>query len=322
MKKNILYLGMEIIGRPKDGGDYGQLRNRKMLSSNFDDIYIIEIPKIKLINHFFNLCLNRSFGYTSSFSKVIKIKLMESKSDTVFIDSSVNGGYAKYFKNRGLKTIVFFHNIEYDYYKGKYIVEKSITNWFLKHYIYNQEKQAIKYADKVIVLNERDKKGLKEYYNRDADLVLPLFYETIDKAKLVVNSLDSRYLLFVGGDFFANNEGATWFVKNVAPHVNIEIRIAGGCCNYLNSNIDMSKYNNVKLLGFVDDLDKLYVNASAVVCPIFNGSGMKTKTVEALRFGKTIFGTTEAFEGVDDTARASAANMFVVSGLSTSRRRI
>lgn len=46
-------------------------------------------------------------------------------------------------------------------------------------------------------------------------------------------------------------------------------------------------------------MDELYVNASAVICPIFSGSGMKTKTIEALRYGKNVYGTTEAFEGIE-----------------------
>lgn len=40
-------------------------------------------------------------------------------------------------------------------------------------------------------------------------------------------------------------------------------------------------------------------NADFLIAPIFEGSGMKLKTAEALMYGKTVFGTTEAFEGYD-----------------------
>jgi hypothetical protein len=49
----------------------------------------------------------------------------------------------------------------------------------------------------------------------------------------------------------------------------------------------------------VNDLEELYIHATAIVCPIFSGSGMKTKMIEALRYGKYIFATSEAFEGID-----------------------
>jgi len=55
-----------------------------------------------------------------------------------------------------------------------------------------------------------------------------------------------------------------------------------------------------------------------VVLPIISGSGMKTKTCEALMYGKRIFGTDEAFEGYGEVERAecvrcSSADDFVTA---------
>lgn len=55
---------------------------------------------------------------------------------------------------------------------------------------------------------------------------------------------------------------------------------------------------NVHFLGRVDDLAPYYLQATAVVAPILSGSGLKTKTVEALRYGKYVIGSAEAFEGI------------------------
>ena len=57
--------------------------------------------------------------------------------------------------------------------------------------------------------------------------------------------------------------------------------------------------SKVKVLGTVDSLDEYYLNADVVIAPIFSGGGMKVKTAEALSYGKTIFGTKEAFEGYE-----------------------
>ena len=56
---------------------------------------------------------------------------------------------------------------------------------------------------------------------------------------------------------------------------------------------------NIEVHGFVDDLDAFYYRADIMVLPIFSGGGMKTKTAEAMMFGKTIFGTAESFIGYD-----------------------
>jgi hypothetical protein len=63
--------------------------------------------------------------------------------------------------------------------------------------------------------------------------------------------------------------------------------------------------SNVKLDGYVNDLSSYYKSAVAVVAPIFKGSGMKTKVIEAMSYGKSIIGTDEAFQGIEcDFSRA------------------
>lgn len=294
----ILYIGMEVIGKPKTGGEYGQLRNRSLLQKVSNEVTIIEIPKIGLVRHAINLMTGKSYGYTPQLMKKINLQLAQNY-DYVFFDSSTYGAYVKFFCKKGFKTIVFCHNVEYDYFKTKWNSQRSFMNYVLVHYIHRQEYLSVHHATKLITLNDRDNQGLFRYYGRNADLVLPLFYEALSVTEITKDKSDKKYLLFVGADFCANNDGIAWFIKNVCPFINIEVRVAGGCCNAINQTLKIDDFPNVKLLGFVDDLDSEYIKASGVICPIFAGSGMKTKTVEALKYGKTIFGTTEAFEGIN-----------------------
>ena len=55
----------------------------------------------------------------------------------------------------------------------------------------------------------------------------------------------------------------------------------------------------VHIVGFTESLTEYYRRSRFIISPIFYGSGMKTKTAEALSYGKNIVGTTEAFEGYD-----------------------
>ena len=297
MGKRVLYIGMEVLGAPKTGGEYGQIRNRNMLKALFDEVIVVEIPKIGLFGHLVNLVLGRSYGYTRALRGTIDECINNGTYDFAFVDSSSYGGYVGIVAKNRLKSVVFCHNVEYDYYKAKYQSKKSFMNWILVHYIHRQEHLSIKNATKVVALNERDKKEIDSIYHRSADLVLPVFYEAIEKNAFQKQTAD--YLLFVGANFYANNDGIEWFIKNVSPYISSKVCIAGGCCDYIRNNINIAEYGNVSLLGFVDDLDSLYKAAAGVICPIFSGSGMKTKTIEALRFGRTVFGTSEAFEGID-----------------------
>ena len=105
-------------------------------------------------------------------------------------------------------------------------------------------------------------------------------------------------LLICWVKLFPNIEGLNWFLKHVAPYIDMDIRIVGACCkNPAFHNRILP--DNVYLEGYVDNIARYYINADAVIAPIFSGSGMKTKTIEAMSYGKTIFGTNEAFAGIE-----------------------
>lgn len=295
----ILYIGRKLVGSFRDGGDYGAFRNRKMLCDLYgkDNVVLCEIAKISPYRHLLNILLRRGYGETASVAHLMK-RLSGEKFDFVFVDGTNYGTYVDYFSEKGYKVIVFCHNVEYDYYTIKYRARKSVSNFLMRNYIRFNERLAIASAHAVIALNKRDASGIKKYYNKYPDLLLPIFYTPILKQRLQSSSKDS-YILFVGANQFVNVEGITWFIKKVTPLLKCTLWVAGSCCTSIREWFLQDEYPNVVLKGFVDDLEELYINAGAVVCPIFSGSGMKTKTVEALRYGKTIYGTTEAFEGID-----------------------
>lgn len=295
----ILYIGRKLTDKIQDGGDYGACRNRKMLCDLYgkENVVLCEIEKISPYAHLLNIILKRGYGETTSVSHRMR-RLSHEKFDFVFVDGTNYGTYAAYFSRKGYKVLVFCHNVEYDYYDIKYRANKSFANRLMKGYIHFNEELAMVHAHTVIALNERDASGIEKYYNRYPDLKLPIFYAPIPKQRLQ-SSLENHYLLFVGASQFVNVEGITWFIKEVSAKLKYPLWVVGSCCNPIKEWFRQDKYPNVVLKGFVDDLEELYINAAAVVCPIFSGSGMKTKTVEALRYGKTIYGTTEAFEGID-----------------------
>jgi glycosyltransferase involved in cell wall biosynthesis len=55
---------------------------------------------------------------------------------------------------------------------------------------------------------------------------------------------------------------------------------------------------SVSLLGFVDDLAATYRRATAVMVPVFTGTGMRIKTVEALSHGRPFIGNALATRGL------------------------
>ncbi len=215
--------------------------------------------------------------------------------DTLFIDGTCYGSFSTSFLKKR-RVISFFHNVEYDYFcqetKGTKGIRRKIKNAHTKLALYCYEKRLNKYADTIITLNKRDSDRLKKLYGKGSDLILPI---SMADTYMAGDHVDSGpYLLFVGSDFFGNTEGLFWFCEHCMPSVNVPLIAAG---NGMEKYKDKYETDKIKIYGYVDDLSQLYRNAAAVVLPIISGSGMKTKTCEAMMNGKVIFGTSESFEG-------------------------
>lgn len=310
--KRILFLSASDLGDRKSGGNQVSFRNYNLLRKFFevDSIYfsrelnkinntsVLPSTKNKFHTIFNNLFLY-SQGLTPSSEKKILEIIAKKKYELIFLDTSDYGRLAKKIKkiNLNTKVFTFFMDIKYDFSKAVVKTSKFPLKYLYyliqRSSIYN-EKLAVKYSDYLITLNSRDSRRLCEVYGGKSSLELPVTFE--DKYfKNINNSLiEKDYILFIGSLFFANYHGIKWFVENVIPHINKRLLVVGK--DFETKKLELER-ENVEVIGSVDDLTPYYLNASCLIMPIFEGSGMKVKTAEALMYGKTIYGTTEAFEG-------------------------
>lgn len=287
-----------IAREPKgiDGGTVIIKRNLSLLHGIYGEKNVIEIfvdfestwGKIK------NIVLAKPLGYNKKVLKNTQNILENENIKLMFIDHSLLGGFTHIFSGYNIPIVTFFHNVEYIYYQEKLKID-GIINFPMLYWARLNEKKAIKCSDYILTMTKHDSNKLKELYGREADLLLPssvpdLFVENHEVKK------GSKFHLFVGSGFFANIEGISWYIENVLPNVSIKLLVVGKGMEQLQNKYP---FDNLEILGFVDDLEPYYAQAEFVISPIFSGSGMKTKTAEALMFGKTIFGTSEAFEGYE-----------------------
>ena len=107
-------------------------------------------------------------------------------------------------------------------------------------------------------------------------------------------------LLFVGSGTMANVIGLTRFFEQSWPLIrakrpNAELLVAGSASRALKSAPP-----GVRLLGVVRDLTPLYGDCGVVISPLYTGSGLKIKLIEALAAGKAVVGTSVTAQGVED----------------------
>ena len=244
---------------------------------------------LNTINNLFHL---RQNGVTAKDEREIIKLINEKKINKVFVDCSINGSLIRIIKNKTSAIVyAFFHNCESDLI-FQYIKKGNILQVprFFSSFI--NEELTCKCADYIIGLNERDQSIIKEKHGRNFDYIIPI---SLDGKKENENfeELSPIDILFVGSNFFPNIQGINWFIKNITPHINQKLTIIGKDLE----KAAIHKHERVQVIGSVDSISPYYKAAKLVVIPIFCGSGMKVKTAEAMKYGKVIIGTKEAFEG-------------------------
>jgi hypothetical protein len=131
------------------------------------------------------------------------------------------------------------------------------------------------------------------------------------EAQLVGSPKDSQSILFVGNFYEANNYGISRFINEIWPKVRaavgdgVTLNVVGSSCESLTGSSDP----NVKLLGRVEDLAPLYEEAAVVINPMYFGTGMAVKMVEALSNGKAVVSTSVGMRGLTNAGDLGAASV-------------
>jgi len=305
-----------ILGLPPyEGGDVYSRRNLHLLQQAFgeENIYICAITKDKSllskaarnITVFYSdrsklsilkNCLSNRLQFRKDVEDSVLEYIMRIGCDAVFLDSSRMGLLQERLPEN-IKQILYMVGIEKDYIKALMRINPSRV--VLKRAFEINEALAVKNSDIVIVLNRRDADKLKEYYNYNPHMILPVTMgDSFIENKNVENILtpSTLQLLFVGSLFPPNKHGIIWFINEVMPHVNAELTVIGKNFEKLE---DKLRRKNVDIIGSVDELSQFYNNADAVVSPVFLGEGMKVKTTGHMMYGKPMFATDESLEGYD-----------------------
>lgn len=308
--KKILFVSNRLNEANKNGANIVAKRNLENLFEILgkENVIVYSIKnKHRTINIINNLIFNRIENITLIDEKKILKVIEEKKIKYVFLDTSCYGFLSKKLNKKQVKIVTFCHDITKELYSSiienfsKYSLKnliKKIRLKQLKKLSEINENLTFKYSDTLITLNKREGSLLKKEYNYNSDIEIPISFPMKKYAhKKDVYDKNKFNILFVGvGGFIPNMQGIEFFIKKVLPKLDAELNIIGkNMENYREFLTD----EKVNIIGTVDILDDYYLCADAVIAPIFCGGGMKVKTAEALMYGKTIFGTAEAFEGYE-----------------------
>lgn len=133
------------------------------------------------------------------------------------------------------------------------------------------------------------------------------------------NGVDSRYfapdpsrpspfigeglrIVFTGAmDYWANEEGADWFARQILP----EVRRQFPACEFyivgMNPTVgvrQLERLPGVTVTGGVPDVRPYLQHASVVVVPLRIARGIQNKVLEAMAMGRPVVATPQALEGI------------------------
>lgn len=301
----ILFIRYKKSNKILEGGEQVSKKNYDVLSSivgqdNVDIYYIHDETrrrsKLIYLKAIFCFPSNYYFGLTPA--RVRKICELAKEYDCVWIDRSIFGIVARELKKRGYKgrIISFFHNVEEMYFDAK--LKKTLPfRGVVTHCAASNDGFSCRYSDRIVGLNERDGDELTRRYGRYPDELIPVAFQDAYRRESYPTELTRRRPLcvFLGSYFPANTDGIEWFVKNVYPYVDIQMRIVGKGMEKLQGRDWLGK--DIEVVPNAPELLPHFEEADMIILPIFKGGGMKVKTCESLMYGKHILGTDEAWEG-------------------------
>jgi glycosyltransferase involved in cell wall biosynthesis len=184
-----------------------------------------------------------------------------------------------------------------------------------------QEREALEKFDGIIAIQAKESMTFREMLPNKPVITVPsggnisflnshqtkILSKNDSKAKNRVQKLCGKRFLFLGGAHIGNVLALRHLIEYIWPRVQASkeaipanLIIAGDVGQRIHFN--NSLLSRVLILGYVDQTDWLYNAVDVVVNPVFTGSGLKIKTVEALAHGKLIITTPTGIEGISPPA--------------------
>ena len=154
-------------------------------------------------------------------------------------------------------------------------------------------------TDATLVVSEEDVKILNTMLP-SVNLSMVSNILNIDTGNLT-DFINRSGLLFIGGfSHQPNVDAVIWFCEKIMPELtkhmpNIILRVVG---SNPPDNILRLADKNIRILGFIENIDPIFKSSKLFISPLRYGAGVKGKVNQAMQFGIPVVGTSISFEGM------------------------
>lgn len=274
--------------------------------------------KIKFFALIFNLLSHRSYFtsrfYSKAFEKIMIETIKENTFDIIQLESVFLCSYLKTLKqNTKAKIILRSHNMEHQLALQRAKKSAFIKKWYLNLQANRLKKEELflaKNAHGIACISLNEKNEFQTMNKHVAHIPTG-----ISPNNFTYQPSDSFF--YIGAmDWQPNIEGINWLIKNIWSKLdpNTTLHLAGKSL----SPSQQYALNNIKNHGEVENAKNFMKNNGIMLVPLFSGSGLRIKILEAGALGIPIIATKKAVEGIglangEDYLEANSAAEFKAS---------
>lgn len=270
----------------------------------------------RLIRKLFLYDFQKGYGRNLLLERVSRKLHREQRKE--FLQNWVPPGAQRMFidilKRYEYDVVITFYTYLADFFKEQRIHAKKVyfmeDSMFLQQYAWDKDRvkgislgklideeiRRLQYFDEVFCISNDERIFYEKITGKRMHFLPHLMPENITP---VNTPLSERKwdVFFIGFRNSFNIEGLEWFIEKVYPllNKNLKILFVGSATNDIKV-----KYENIDVFPFVPDLEEIYANVKVVICPMFQGTGMKVKVVEAMSRGLPVVCNERGVDGLPD----------------------
>lgn len=265
--------------------------------------YFYEVKRKK-----YKAYISRILGFAEQLeleSKKILEIINTKKIEVVIFQTSRLGNISEKIKKKFpmIKIIQCFDNFEYEFSKMFTKNMNTIIKKIELSIVKKTEEKAVKNMDLGLFLTQKDSKSIENFYKYERkSKIVPIFYENDYNETLKIEK--KNQVIFTGSlDMEANIEAALFLIMNyekIFEKNEYDLIIAG---RNPDKRLEREILNRKKIKIISnpskDKMEKLMRESLFYISPVFDGSGMKTKFVEAIFHGLPIVASEHTMIGYD-----------------------
>ncbi|MCX6281089.1 MAG: glycosyltransferase family 4 protein [Bacteroidetes bacterium] len=265
--------------------------------------------RVKTLPALANLFTSRSYHAERFKSEAFTAKLIEvlreAEYDIVQLETLMMAPYIQVIRNNSkAKIILRAHNIEHLIWER---LAANSSNRLRRLYI-NHLARTLKLfeltipdlVDGVVAISGKDAEFFRSHTEKPV-ISIPFGINPADYH--VKEKVNRHPTIFIIGamNWIPNQEGVRWFLENVwidlyKRYPSLKFHIAG---REMPEWMKKLSLENIVVEGEVDDAAGFYAANDIMIVPLFSGSGIRIKIIEAMAYGKTVISTSLGAEGIE-----------------------